>query len=290
MRAGQRRRGPLRAIRVRLTRASLCQADSSRKPDVSTSQKDHAVQVHTTQAAEFEARYRALHEDPYRSTFTYGRKKIETLLDGLTATLARGTRALDVGCGTGFNVQRLASRGFDVVGIEPSPAMRDRARTLNPGLQVDDGDIENLAFPDASFDFVLSIEVIRYLADPQRGLSEIARVLRPGGLAVVTAAPLLSLNGYALINALTSRLQIPTFTKVKHSFMTERGARHAMSEAGFSRVDVHGVFLGPWQGLGRVSSSALAATLRLLEPLDDMLSDRPGLRNLTNHLVLVGTR
>jgi ubiquinone/menaquinone biosynthesis C-methylase UbiE len=252
--------------------------------------KVRAIDLHTETAGEFEQRYHALAEDPYRSTFTYGRKKIEELIDRELAGWPAGRRALDVGCGTGFNVSRLMARGFDVSGVEPAPGMRARAEAANPGAKILDGDAENLPFPDASFDLVISIEVIRYLKTPDRALSEMARVLKPGGLAIVTAAPKLSLNGYALINTVTSRVKVPTFTRVKHSFMTTRDAEQAALRAGFSRADVHGVFLGPWHGLGRFAPKALALALRALEPIDDRLSDKPPLRDLANHIVLVARR
>jgi SAM-dependent methyltransferase len=249
-----------------------------------------AVQVHTAQAGEFEARYHALVKDPYRSTFTYGRMKIEQLLDRELARFGLGARALDVGCGTGFNVGRLLDRGFSVTGVEPSEGMRQRAVRDNPRAEILDGDIRALPFPDGRFDVVVCIEVIRYLDDPARALAEMHRVLAPGGLAFITAAPALSLNGYALINQVTARVRIPTFTKVKHSFLTVRSAGRAMRQAGFRDITVRGAFLGPWHAMGRVSAPALGVLLRALEPLDDRLSDLGPLRNLSNHLILVGSR
>jgi SAM-dependent methyltransferase len=250
----------------------------------------YAVEVHTSQAGEFEARYRALAEDPYRSTFTYGRMKIEQLLDRELGRFVPGARALDVGCGTGFNVRGLLDRGFSVIGVEPSVAMRERAIRDNPGAKVIDGDICALPFADDSFDIIVCIEVIRYLDDPARGLAEIERVLAPGGLAFVTAAPAFSLNGYALLNQITARVQLPTFTKIKQSFMTVRSAEHAMQRIGFRNVTVHGTFLGPWHVLGRFSPDALAFVLRALEPVDDRVSDRALVRDFTNHLVLTGSK
>jgi ubiquinone/menaquinone biosynthesis C-methylase UbiE len=255
-----------------------------------TEHKRHAVEVHTQQAAEFEGRYQTFANDPYASTFTYGRKKIEELIDGELRHLPRGSRVLDIGCGTGFNVRQLAERGFEVSGVEPSGSMRENAQKENPGARIIDGDAESLPFPDASFDAVLMIEVIRYLADPARALAEAARVLRPGGLAIVTIAPLFSANGYALLNLVTSRVQLPTFTKVRHSFMTSASAYATALRAGFSSAAVHGRFLGPWQGLGRLAPQALRRVLLACEPLDDLLADRPILRELTNHLVLVARR
>jgi len=252
--------------------------------------KQHAVDLHTRQAGEFEQRYRALAESPYASTFTYGRKKIEELLERELEGLPPGTRALDAGCGTGFNVQRLAARGFAVTGLEPAEGMRALARANNPGLPIVDGDIEALPFADEAFDVVVCIEVIRYLENPAKALRELCRVLRPAGTAVITAAPLLSLNGYSMVNAVTSRVRVPTFTKVKHSFLTQSRARALARGAGFSSVQVHGAFLGPWHALGRLSPRLLAATLQACEPVDDALADRPILRDLSNHLIIVARR
>jgi SAM-dependent methyltransferase len=249
-----------------------------------------AVQVHTAQAGEFEARYKAFARDPYRSIFTYGRMKIEQALDRELTRFGLGARALDAGCGTGFKVGRLLDRGFVVTGVEPSVGMRERAIRDNPRAEILDGDIRALPFPEDRFDLVVCVEVIRYLADPAPALAEIHRVLAPGGLAFVTAAPALSLNGYALVNQVTARVHVPTFTKVRHSFLTVRSAERAMQRAGFRDIRVRGAFLGPWHVMGRVSTPALAVLLRTLEPLDDRVSNLGPLRNLANHLILVGTK
>ena len=252
--------------------------------------KVDAVRVHHEQAAEFDDRYRALERNPYDSTFTYGRSKIETIIDAELAHLPAGARVLDAGCGTGFTVGRLRAQGLEVVGVEPAEEMRRRAIAANPSAEIVGGDIEALPFPDGSFDALVSIEVIRYLADPSKALAECARVLKPGGVALITAAPRWSLNGYALINVVTSRLRVPTFTHVKHSFMSARSARRSMARAGFASTDVRGAFLGPWHVLQRFLPGVARAGMRALEPVDDGLANRPLLRDLSNHLVLVGRR
>jgi SAM-dependent methyltransferase len=252
--------------------------------------KAHAVDLHSRQAAMFEERYQRLRESPYSSTFTYGRKKIAERMDEELLDLPLGARALDVGCGTGYDVHRLRERGLEVTGVEPAPDMRARARENNPGVQIVDGDIERLPFPDGSFDFACAIEVIRYLADPALGVAELARVVKPGGKAFVTGAPRWSLSGYSLLNRLTGRVKVPTFVKVEQSFLTAAEAEALFRGAGFSDVEVHGLFLGPWHGVGRVSGLLLSKLLRVYEPIDDWVSDRPLVRDLTNHLVIVARK
>jgi len=249
-----------------------------------------AVGVHDAQAARFDRWYETLAENPYAGAFVYGRMKIEALLEETIRVMPVESRALDVGCGTGFNLSRMRDRGFDVVGIEPATGMRQRAIARNPGVDVIDGNIESLPFEDASFDLVISVEVLRYLSDPSIGIREISRVLRPGGLAILTAAPRWSLNGYAFVNLVTSRLSIPTFTKLKQSFLPVRSGRSMMKQAGFRQIEVHGLFFGPWVALGRVSPSTLATGLRAWERFDDWLSGWAPLRDLSNHLVFIARK
>lgn len=259
-------------------------------PIVEESQKARAIALHGEKADNFDQHYQDLEDNPYESTFRYGRKKIEEFIDGILESLPANARALDVGCGTGFNVARLRERGFSVLGIEPSDDMRARALANNPGTDIRDGDIEQLPLESGLFDLVLCIEVIRYLLDPRPALAELARVLRPGGIAIVTAAPRWSLNGYAAVNLVTSRVKLPTFMKLRQSFMSVSSAGEAMQAAGFSHVEIHGLFLGPWHVLGRMSPPTLGKVLRRWEVLDDRLADHPALRDLTNHLVLVGRK
>jgi ubiquinone/menaquinone biosynthesis C-methylase UbiE len=95
---------------------------------------------------------------------------------------------LEIGIGTGRNLQYYPA-GVHLVGVEMSPAMlafaRERASQL--GMQVDlhEGDAEALAFPDASFDTVIGTVVLCSIPDDRRAIAEMARVLKPGGLAVL---------------------------------------------------------------------------------------------------------
>jgi ubiquinone/menaquinone biosynthesis C-methylase UbiE len=115
-----------------------------------------------------------------------------------TATLARlqpGDNVLDVGCGTGtlaLEVQHRVGSAGRVVGVDPSPRQIARARSkaarrkLPVEFQI--GVIEQLAFPDQTFDVVLSTLMMHHLPDSlkRQGLAEIARVLKPGGRLVIT--------------------------------------------------------------------------------------------------------
>jgi len=92
-------------------------------------------------------------------------------------------RILDVGCGTGANLQMLAQFG-DAEGVDVSTEALDfcRARGLD---KVEQGAAEHLPFADASFDLVTGLDVVEHLDDDIAGLREMRRVLRPDGRAVL---------------------------------------------------------------------------------------------------------
>jgi demethylmenaquinone methyltransferase/2-methoxy-6-polyprenyl-1,4-benzoquinol methylase len=102
--------------------------------------------------------------------------------------LAAGGSALDVACGSGRLTAELAKRagqGGRVVGLDFSAQMLEVARRRYPKLEFIEGDALELPFDSASFDAATISFGLRNLADPVRGLREMARVVRPGGRAVV---------------------------------------------------------------------------------------------------------
>jgi len=108
-------------------------------------------------------------------------------IEGATAGRT-GLVALDVGCGAGLSLVRLAGLRpiARVVGLEPDPGALRLARR-HRGFEVVEGSALDLPFPSASWDIITCFDVLQHL--PERGdlraSAEIARVLRPGGLAVV---------------------------------------------------------------------------------------------------------
>ena len=99
-------------------------------------------------------------------------------------------RALDVGCGAGQLLPVLADKGYNTYGIDVSSQMIDCAHqvckreNIKADLQL--GDCENLTYPDNFFDLYVAMGVIEYMDSDAPMLNEIKRVLRPGGIAIVT--------------------------------------------------------------------------------------------------------
>ncbi len=113
---------------------------------------------------------------------------IDTTIDALHPL--HGAEVVDIGCGTGFHLPRFAARGARVVGVEPHLPLVHRAQQrLTAGgehtASVLAGDAEALPLADASVDVAHARWAYFFGAGCEPGLAEVARVLRPGGIAVV---------------------------------------------------------------------------------------------------------
>lgn len=101
-------------------------------------------------------------------------------------------RLLEVGCGPAVMLPDLLAMGFEVHGIDVSQEMIRRGRQRMAGHPLEKrchlaiGDVEQLQFSDACFEAVLCMGVLEYLPRHATALAEIARVLKPGGTAVLT--------------------------------------------------------------------------------------------------------
>ncbi|MGQ0651792.1 MAG: class I SAM-dependent methyltransferase [Betaproteobacteria bacterium] len=133
-----------------------------------------------------------------QASFRAQKHTVLALLEGA------GDRVLDVGCGPALLEAELLRRGHEVVGIDVSLEMlrcglnrlagspyRDRCRLLP-------GDVERLRFADSEFDAVACMGVLEYLPAYARALREMRRVLRPGGIAVISVPNRVSLYHLSL--------------------------------------------------------------------------------------------
>ena len=96
--------------------------------------------------------------------------------------VSAGDRVLDACCGTGdLAVAARTAGAADVVGLDFSGAMLERARRKEPAIEWIQGDLLELPFEDASFDAATVGFGVRNVDDLERGLAELRRVLKPGG-------------------------------------------------------------------------------------------------------------
>jgi 2-polyprenyl-3-methyl-5-hydroxy-6-metoxy-1,4-benzoquinol methylase len=101
---------------------------------------------------------------------------------------AKGRRVLDAGCGMGYGSAILAEAGAaQVTGVDISAPAIEAARATAGGAAFEVGDIASLPLSDNSVDLVVCLETIEHVEEPERALDELARVLVPEGLLVLSS-------------------------------------------------------------------------------------------------------
>ncbi|HLX70035.1 MAG TPA: class I SAM-dependent methyltransferase, partial [Verrucomicrobiae bacterium] len=113
----------------------------------------------------------------------YSAKGAEEFVNRLA--ISPGMRVLDVACGTGNLAIPAARRGAQVTGVDIAPNLveqaRQRAAAENLPATFEEGDAEQLRYPDAQFDLVMTMFGAMFAPRPERVSTELARVCRPGG-------------------------------------------------------------------------------------------------------------
>lgn len=108
---------------------------------------------------------------------------VQTRLEEITAGFAsyrQSNRLLDVGCGAGNLLLAAQKNGWNAHGLDVSPNAAKHGREL--GFEVFQGELQKASFPSGHFDVVTAAEFLEHLPEPRSVLTEVARVLRPGGL------------------------------------------------------------------------------------------------------------
>jgi 2-polyprenyl-6-hydroxyphenyl methylase/3-demethylubiquinone-9 3-methyltransferase len=201
------------------------------------------------------ADYRAQLTDPV-GAYPY---VMPTLLE-LAGELQAGARILDIGCGGGYLVGRLAEMGFTVVGVEPNPDRVAVAASAYPAAR-----FEQLpAAPDLleqlgeqPFDLVVSTEVLEHLYAPEGLVVGAFRALKPGRKLILSTP----YHGYLknLVIAVSGRCDAhhqPLYTGGHIKFFSRRSLSQLLETAGFENL----IFRGAGRLPGLWKSSVVSAT------------------------------
>jgi ubiquinone/menaquinone biosynthesis C-methylase UbiE len=175
----------------------------------------------------------------------------------------RGRRVLDVGCGTGRLAVALAERGAKVWGVDPSDEMLARAReTAGPQVGFKLGRAESLPFKDGWFERVV-LRLVIHLVDRGRAFPELARVLGPGGRAVVATFAPAHFEWYWLVGVFPAIGEID-----RERFPTPGRVVRELEEAGFAAIGTRALLqrgrLTREQAMERIRGRYIS-TLRLLD-------------------------
>jgi 2-polyprenyl-6-hydroxyphenyl methylase / 3-demethylubiquinone-9 3-methyltransferase len=154
---------------------------------------------------------------------------------------------LDLGCAGGFMAEAMARRGARVTGIDPATeaiaAARAHARAGGLRISYDVGMGEALPYDGDAFDAVVCVDVLEHVADLNRVLAEVARVLRPGGVFLFDTINRTLLARLATITIAEDVLRLlPRGTHDPAMFIRPAELRHALQGAG--------LVPGPMTGLG----------------------------------------
>ena len=175
--------------------------------------------------------------------------------------LPSGGAVLDVGCGAAPVVSELRKNGVTCYGIEYAEDMIRHAKTRLRSMGLDEGglyrgDCRAMPFDDGSFDAVVCLGLISYVENFGEVLEEIRRLLKPGGIALVSFRnkhnPVLSdpvRLAKTIIKALIGRLK-PEPYKIGR-FMDHREVRAKFADCGFEYRDFIGIGFGPFRLNGR---------------------------------------
>ena len=168
----------------------------------------------------------------------------QELLLNLLSSVA-GKTLLDIGCGDGAFTTELARRGALATGLDVDPAMlaaaRQRSRQEALPLQLVEGRAEALPFQDGTFDVALAVTSLCFVQDTRRAISEMARILRPGGRLIIGELGRRSL--WAVQRRIRAWLGDPIWRVAK--FRTAADLRALIDDAGLNVIELRGTAFYP---------------------------------------------
>lgn len=164
-------------------------------------------------------------------------------------------RILDIGCSFGYGSAAIAAggpAGRRVIGIERDPDHLEHARRTYPWITILDADATALPVPDGCADAVILLDVVEHIAAPERVLAEARRILRPGGMIVVSVphrSPTQWLDALNLYSWLRRRR--PSLPPLEAATESDGGPHQHFTAAQLTEL------LSPWFTVDRVARTGL---------------------------------
>jgi 2-polyprenyl-6-hydroxyphenyl methylase/3-demethylubiquinone-9 3-methyltransferase len=205
-------------------------------------------------------KFASLHAfNPARLAFIVAELNRHFQSDGGLANLT----VLDIGCGGGILAEPLARLGARVSGIDPVAeaiaVARNHAEAQGLSINYREDTAEGVAGRGETFDIVIASEVIEHVNDPRAFLTTLRRLVRPGGLLIVSTLNRTA-KSYALAIVAAEKLLglIPRGTHQWEKFIRPAELEAALRAAGFERQAESGIVYQPLTGEWRLSPTDLS--------------------------------
>ena len=214
-----------------------------------TSSKQQVRSLFSERAAEWATNYSDVEPRTLGAQNLISRQRFA--LEMVETAAPRASKVLDVGCGTGEMAAKLMRLGYEVCGVDLAEPMIRHARDRYGPDRFRVGDIEHIPFRDNTFDAVVCLGVIEYLATDEQALREIWRVLKPGGSAVVATPSAISpLHHIDRVLVGLMAIARPLYHLVKYRLRGRRPPFQQPSREVFSRRYYRGKWLRLLRSVG----------------------------------------
>ena len=211
---------------------------------------DLAIKRHDIDASHFQNTYAKNEKgllNKRESVFLAGRILVLDELSILLNKLPKGSRILDVGCGTAHLTDWIRQQGFEVYGIEPSNEMYLFAKQNFPEIEIKQAISSSIPYPDNHFDLIVAFEVLRYLDknENRKTFKEFHRLLKKEKYFFITQVNLYCTDFYYVFHKIKS-----VYSKLKNTthhycnFTTSDAQTKEVKSAGFTEVQTIGRFMG----------------------------------------------
>ncbi len=147
-------------------------------------------------------------------------------------------RFLDIGCANGFLVKEAQEAGFEAYGVELSERAVQYAREVLGLAHVLQGNVEDISFSSDFFDVITMFDVLEHVPSPRRTLTELARILRPGGI-LIAQLPSVDSLGFRLFGPLWCCTQPAAHL----TYFSRRTLTMMMKKTGLTILEIHGPLL-----------------------------------------------
>lgn len=159
----------------------------------------------------------------------------------------KGETCLDIGAGTGNYTMALQQMGLDMIGVEPSDEMLDKARSASNAVQWKKGKAEDIPLESESVSAVVASLTLHHWSSLKDGFRELSRVLKPGGKIVVFTSTPEQTSSYWLRFYFPEMIkdsaeQLPSFEAIETA-MQANGIQIQKTEKYFVRDDLKDLFL-----------------------------------------------